>query len=88
MVEQYIAVAAEQAPYMAAVVLAYFAGASTPFGFIIERLRGFGRATVSQLPYQPPPGMDRETALMRASSHHDPEDIEEGAQDGADNGGA
>lgn len=59
---------AQNAPQMAAIVLAYVAGAATPFAYLIERLRGFGRATVQKLPYSPPPGLDKEQALRRATS--------------------
>jgi len=39
---------------IALVVLAFTAGMCVPFRYGIERLRGFGRAVVSKLPYKPP----------------------------------
>lgn len=36
------------------VLLAFVAGMCVPFRFGIERLRGFGRATLGKLPYEPP----------------------------------
>lgn len=42
-------------------------GAMAPVYYLIERLRGFGRAVVSKLPYRAPPGMDKETALVAAT---------------------
>lgn len=71
MVADYLGIALEQAPLLAALITAYMAGAATPFGYVIERLRGFGRASVSRLPYEPPPGMEREEALRRVSTAHD-----------------
>jgi len=59
---------AQNAPQLAAIVLAYVAGAATPFAYLIERLRGFGRASVAKLPYKSPPGMEKEQALQRATS--------------------
>ncbi|MFC7069482.1 hypothetical protein [Halobaculum lipolyticum] len=50
---------------IAVVLLAFVGGMCVPFRYGIERLRGFGRAVVSKLPYKPPadPGGDvRETA--------------------------
>lgn len=36
------------------VVLAFTIGMCVPFKYGIERLRGFGRAGISKLPYKPP----------------------------------
>lgn len=36
------------------VALAFVAGMCVPFEYGIERLRGFGRAALSKLPYKPP----------------------------------
>ncbi|WP_435362746.1 hypothetical protein [Haloarchaeobius sp. DYHT-AS-18] len=35
-------------------LLAFVAGLFVPFGFAMERLRGFGRHIVAKLPYRPP----------------------------------
>ena len=56
---------------IAVVVLAFTAGLCVPFRYGIERLRGFGRAVVGQLPYEPPgdPGGERpETAAADGDS--------------------
>lgn len=52
---------------IAAIVLAFLAGATCPTYFAQERFRGFGRALVSRLPYRPPPGMDESEALEDAT---------------------
>ncbi|WP_435062373.1 hypothetical protein [Halobaculum sp. EA56] len=39
---------------IAAVLVAFIGGMCVPFRYGIERLRGFGRAVVSRLPYKPP----------------------------------
>jgi hypothetical protein len=39
---------------IAVVVLAFTAGLTVPFRYGVERMRGFGRAVVSRLPYKPP----------------------------------
>lgn len=36
------------------VILAFVLGMCVPFRYGIERLRGFGRAGISKLPYKPP----------------------------------
>lgn len=53
---------------LAAVVVAFLAGAACPVYYAQERLRGFGRAMMSKLPYQPPPGSDEESALVEATT--------------------
>lgn len=52
--------------YVAAVVVAFMAGAACPAYYAQERLRGFGRAVISRLPYTPPPGKSEEEALADA----------------------
>lgn len=58
----------------ATVLLAFLAGATAPSYFAAERFRGFGRAMLSRLPYQAPPGMDDEQAMLAAlesaGEHH------------------
>jgi hypothetical protein len=51
---------------LAAVVVAFLAGASCPVYYANERFRGFGRAMMSKLPYEPPPGQDEQQALEDA----------------------
>lgn len=51
---------------MAAVVIAFFAGAMTPVYYAQERFRGFGRAMMSKLPYRPPPGREESEAMEDA----------------------
>ena len=59
--------AAGNLPMLAAIVVAYVAGTFTPDKYASERLRGFGRAVASKLPYRPPPGMDETEALQEAT---------------------
>jgi hypothetical protein len=49
------------------VLVAFLSGGLCPVYYFQERMRGFGRAMVSQLPYKPPPGKDREEALVEAT---------------------
>lgn len=51
---------------VAAVIVAYIAGCVTPYWYMQERLRGFGRWMASRIPYQPPPGEDAGEALQAA----------------------
>lgn len=51
---------------LAAVVIAFLAGATCPAYYAQERLRGFGRSMFDRLPYRPPPGMNEEEALQAA----------------------
>ena len=53
---------------VALVATAFLAGAACPVYYAQERLRGFGRAMLNKLPYQPPPGKDTETAMVEATS--------------------
>lgn len=39
---------------LALMLVTFIAGLCVPFDYGIERLRGFGRAVLSRLPYQPP----------------------------------
>ena len=50
----------------ALLLVAFLAGGMCPVYYFQERMRGFGRAMVAKLPYQPPPGKDREEALQDA----------------------
>jgi len=55
------------APETIAVALVfYLAGAVTPWYFMQERLRGFGRWVASKIPYSPPPGEDTGAAMQDA----------------------
>lgn len=63
------AITLPQLPDPSTVSMALFfllTGMAVPTRYGIERLNGFGRAMVSRLPYQPPPGKDEETALQEA----------------------
>jgi CRISPR/Cas system-associated protein Csm6 len=53
---------------IALVVTAFLAGAACPVYYAQERLRGFGRAMMAKLPYQPPPGKQTEEAMVEATS--------------------
>lgn len=52
---------------LALVILAYVAGAMTPLYYAQERMRGFGRAMMARIPYQPPPGEDEQQAMEDAT---------------------
>lgn len=52
---------------LAAVIVAFMAGASCPTYYAQERFRGFGRAMIKKLPYEPPPGLEAEEALQDAT---------------------
>lgn len=58
-------------PVVLAFTAGLFAGGAVPVYYFEERARGFGRAMVSRLPYEPPPGMDQEQALHAASTAAD-----------------
>jgi hypothetical protein len=58
---------------VAAVVLAYLAGAASPTYYAMERMRGFGRAVADKLPYRPPAGMKEEEALAMAAKGRIPD---------------
>jgi len=53
---------------VALVILAYFAGAVTPWYFMMERIRGFGRGLTKKLLfiYEPPPGEKADEAMQDA----------------------
>jgi len=55
----------------AIVIVAFQAGAACPVYYYQERLRGFGRAMVNQLPYRSPPGVDEEQAMQDAVENPD-----------------
>lgn len=52
----------------ALVAVTFVAGIAVPFHYGIKRFRSFGRAILSKLPYQPPPGMDVEAAMAGATT--------------------
>jgi|GEM_PF-1589179 hypothetical protein len=62
-----LAEAAPTSGTLAAVVLAFLAGATAPTYYAQERLRGFGRAVASRLPYKPPAGMETGEAMQAAT---------------------
>lgn len=62
-----VAEAAPSTGTLAAIVLAFLAGATAPTYYAQERLRGFGRAVALRLPYRPPPGMEEQEAMEAAS---------------------
>jgi hypothetical protein len=61
---------------LAAVVLAFLAGATAPTYYAQERLRGFGRAVSSRLPYRPPAGLDESEAMEAATEAAVEEQVE------------
>lgn len=64
-----IPIPTDAAPVLAAVILAFIAGATVPTYYATERIRGFGRKVASKLPYQPPPGKDTEEAMIEAAEN-------------------
>lgn len=77
-----MAVAPEAAAVLALVALAFVAGAMCPVYYAMERFRGFGRAMIDRLPYQPPPGADEEAALVEATTANADPDLQGGGSDG------
>jgi len=69
---------AASSPQLVAFAVGIFIGSLAPTYYSQERLRGFGRAMMAKLPYQPPPGMQPEEAMMAAVEDVDAEDAEEG----------
>ncbi|MUW13929.1 hypothetical protein GJ633_04075 [Halorubrum sp. CBA1125] len=67
MIEPFTAAIGNNLTTLAAVMLAYLAGAMTPVYYAQERMRGFGRAMASRLPYEPPPGVEEGQALEAAT---------------------
>lgn len=67
MIEPFVSAAGANLTTIAAVVLAFLAGATAPTYYAQERLRGFGRAMASRLPYQPPPGTEEQEAMKQAT---------------------
>jgi hypothetical protein len=55
MIEPFTTAVSGNLTTISAVMLAYLAGSMTPVYYAQERMRGFGRAMASRLPYQPPP---------------------------------
>jgi hypothetical protein len=66
-------------PQLVAFAIGTIAGSLVPTYYAQERLRGFGRTLFARLPYQPPPGMEREAAMRAAVEDVDRDDAEEGA---------
>jgi hypothetical protein len=56
---------------LALVAMAWFAGAATPFWWMVERLRGLGRWFLGRMPYRPPPGLDEDEAMRQARRRSD-----------------
>jgi len=54
-------------PYMIVFILGLVVGSLAPTYFAAEQLRGFGRAMLAKLPYEPPPGKDEKEALIEAT---------------------
>jgi len=52
--------------FISVAVLFYLGGAITPYWYMQERLRGFGRWMGSKVPYEPPPGEESGEALKQA----------------------
>lgn len=67
MIEALAEGATSNASTLAWMLVMFAAGAMCPTYYAQERFRGFGRAVVSRLPYQPPPGMEEEAALEEAT---------------------
>lgn len=67
MIEPFTSAIGNNATTLAMVMLAYLAGAMTPVYYAQERMRGFGRALASQLPYKAPPGVEEGDAMEQAT---------------------
>lgn len=52
-------------------ILAFIIGMCVPFQYGVERLRGFGRAALSKLPYKPPEYGKNEPEKERERSKQD-----------------
>jgi len=61
-------------------IIGFLAGSLSPTYYTQERLRGFGRSMLSRLPYESPPGMDKEEAFEAATTSPG-EDNEDEQQD-------
>ncbi|GAB7012044.1 hypothetical protein [Halolamina salina] len=68
---------AASTPYMVMFAIGVVTGSLVPAYYAQERLRGFGRAMMGRLPYQPPPGLDREQAMRAAVEAADADDVKE-----------
>lgn len=55
----------------AGLVIGFLGGLTVPTYFAIERLSGFGRWAVSQVPYEPPPGKSEDEAMEEVSRDGD-----------------
>jgi len=53
---------------VAVAIIFYIAGTITPYYYMMERVRGFGRAVAAKLPYRPPPGLSEDEAMKEAVS--------------------
>ena len=67
MIEPFVSAAGANVTTIAVVVLAFLVGAACPVYYAQERLRGFGRAVMSRLPYKPPPGREEGAAMEDAT---------------------
>lgn len=54
---------AENAAYL---VLGILIGLPAPYWFAAERVKGFSRAMLMKIPYQPPPGVEEGEAMEEA----------------------
>lgn len=55
----------------------FLIGLPAPYWYAQERVRGFTRAILKQLPYEPPPGEDKQEAMKEAVNAEN-EDDEDG----------
>ncbi len=67
-------------PQLLAFCIGVIAGSLVPTYYAQERLRGFGRKLMGRLPYEPPPGMEREAAMRAAVEDVDADDAEGGEE--------
>jgi hypothetical protein len=51
----------------------FISGMCVPFRYGVERLRGFGRAIISRLPYEPPAGLSVDEALEQTTDDPAPD---------------
>lgn len=56
-------------PYIIMFVFGLLVGSLAPTYYAGEQLRGFGRAMLEKLPYEPPPGREKEEALVEATDY-------------------
>lgn len=70
-------VLSEATPFLMAFVFGLLVGSLAPTYYAGEKLRGFGRAMLNKLPYEPPPGKEKEEALIEATDEDVSEEQEE-----------